>query len=194
MFDATVDIIETDRVIRYQILRDELPITFSEVLDLLADEPGFRNYFGRLLADAPFEGYRWETPGLAPQSAEQQFEFVLLNAPGFCSRKTDRRTYTCYFSDANDGVVIFPNLSGDATLIVPSPQADDDAYGHLAAFVRHAPKTQVDGLWRAVGQTVRERITKKPIWLSTAGGGVAWLHVRLDSSPKYYGHAPYRRR
>ncbi len=31
-----------------------------------------------------------------------------------------------------------------------------------------------------------------PLWLSTAGGGVAWLHVRLDSRPKYYGYSPYK--
>ena len=32
-----------------------------------------------------------------------------------------------------------------------------------------------------------------PTWVSTAGGGVAWLHVRLDSAPKYYTHRPYTR-
>jgi hypothetical protein len=31
-----------------------------------------------------------------------------------------------------------------------------------------------------------------PEWLSTAGAGVSWLHVRLDDRPKYYGYAPYR--
>jgi hypothetical protein len=31
-----------------------------------------------------------------------------------------------------------------------------------------------------------------PIWLSTAGDGIAWLHVRLDSRPKYYSYGPYR--
>ena len=36
------------------------------------------------------------------------------------------------------------------------------------------------------------RVGARPIWLSTAGHGVAWLHVRLDSRPKYYLHAPYR--
>ena len=30
-----------------------------------------------------------------------------------------------------------------------------------------------------------------PTWLSTAGMGVSWLHVRLDSQPKYYGFAAY---
>jgi len=28
--------------------------------------------------------------------------------------------------------------------------------------------------------------------LSTAGMGVYWLHVRLDTRPKYYQHTPYR--
>jgi Family of unknown function (DUF6940) len=30
-------------------------------------------------------------------------------------------------------------------------------------------------------------------FFSTAGAGVAWLHVRLDDRPKYYGYPPYRR-
>lgn len=31
------------------------------------------------------------------------------------------------------------------------------------------------------------------IWLSTAGISTAWLHVRLDSAPKYYQYAPFRK-
>jgi len=38
---------------------------------------------------------------------------------------------------------------------------------------------------------VRQRLGERRLWISTAGGGVAWLHVRLDSSPKYYGFRPY---
>ena len=30
------------------------------------------------------------------------------------------------------------------------------------------------------------------LWVSTSGLGVYWLHVRLDSYPKYYQHAPYK--
>ena len=37
------------------------------------------------------------------------------------------------------------------------------------------------------------RLGGKPVWLSTAGLGVGWLHVRLDDRPKYYRHAPYVR-
>ena len=36
------------------------------------------------------------------------------------------------------------------------------------------------------------RLGTAPVWLSTAGAGVSWLHVRLGDRPKYYGHAPYR--
>jgi hypothetical protein len=32
------------------------------------------------------------------------------------------------------------------------------------------------------------------MWLSTSGLGVAWLHIRLDSTPKYYQHQPYTSR
>lgn len=31
-----------------------------------------------------------------------------------------------------------------------------------------------------------------PVWISTSGLGVPWLHVRIDDRPKYYQHAPYR--
>ena len=66
------------------------------------------------------------------------------------------------------------------------------AYGHLAAFVRLAPEQQRQSLWQAVGEAMSRRICTKPVWLSTAGAGVSWLHVRLDDRPKYYGFGPYR--
>ena len=80
----------------------------------------------------------------------------------------------------------------EATLVVPSPRTDYDAYGHFASFLRHAPESQIDSFWLAIGRAVAEQMTDEPIWLSTAGGGVAWLHVRVDATPKYYGFGPYR--
>ena len=66
------------------------------------------------------------------------------------------------------------------------------AYGHLAAFVREAPQAQRHTLWQVVGAALDERIGVRPTWLSTSGLGVSWLHVRLDSRPKYYQYEPYR--
>jgi hypothetical protein len=90
-------------------------------------------------------------------------------------------------------VVVFANLGGDAILVAPTELAAASAYAQIGAFVRDAPPSQRDALWRAVGVAMLDRIGSRPVWLSTAGGGVAWLHVRLDDRPKYYGWAPYRR-
>lgn len=58
--------------------------------------------------------------------------------------------------------------------------------------MRQAPEPQKHALWQRVGAAMQRRLSAKPVWLSTAGAGVPWLHVRLDDRPKYYGHAPYR--
>ncbi|QDU19736.1 DUF6940 family protein [Urbifossiella limnaea] len=135
--------------------------------------------------------FRWETPSVTADTVSRPFEYVVLDTPGL-ARAADPEAFAEYFPRAADGVVEFTNLGGDAVLIAPSPVADRSAYGHLGAFVRHAPETQRDALWRAVGEAMARRIGAKPVWLSTAGAGVPWLHVRLDDRPKYYGFAPYR--
>lgn len=195
MFDATIDNIELERVTRYRLTCDGAQVTYSRVIDLWSSDTAFRSYFTTLLADSPFPAYRWETPALTETSAAQPFEFVLLNSSGFTSRKTDPTTYAEYFTDddTDHGIVSFANLRGDANLIVPSPRTADDAYGHLAAFIRLAPASQLDAFWRIIGTAAKSRVADTPIWISTAGGGVAWLHARLDSTPKYYGYSPYKR-
>ena len=92
----------------------------------------------------------------------------------------------------------FRNLSGDAFLIVPKPiprDKNDSFYGHLAAFARGAPGPQLDAFWKQVATQYLQELSlnrNKPLWLSTCGTGVAWLHVRLDSRPKYYSHSPFK--
>lgn len=194
MFVADTDEVESDRVTRYRLSDNRAPITYATVLNLWQSDSQFRDFLTTLLADSPFSAYRWETPAITRLTVDRPFEFVLINSPGFCDRQTDAKTYAQYFTDDDtvSGVIAFPNLRGDATLIVPSPRAPDTAYGHLAAFIRSAPKSQVDAIWRIIGMQIQSMLSDKPIWVSTAGGGVAWLHVRLDSRPKYYGHAPYK--
>lgn len=169
-------------------------LSYRRAIDHWKNNAAFRAEFNRLLADAPFEGFRWETPSLTAQTLERPFEFVLLDAASFASRRTDTRSFADHFDrdESDAGIVSFENLGRDALLVVPTPRTKDDVYGHLATFVRRAPETQIDALWQRVGDVMTERVGDKPIWLSTAGGGVAWLHVRLDSTPKYYSHAPYR--
>ena len=110
-------------------MRHAEALTYFDVLDLWQSDSDFRDYYTYLLADSPFAAYRWETPALTTINAAQPFQFVLLNSPGFSSRQTDQATYNSYFTtdDTDYGVVSFDNLSGDATLVVPSPRTDISA-------------------------------------------------------------------
>lgn len=194
MLDVSIDIVEPSRIMRYRLARDGVGLTYSEVLRLWRTDSEFRGDFTGLLAASPFSAFRWETPAVTCSTCNQLFEFVLIDAPRFADRTTDRRTFKDYFTsdDTQQGIVSFMSRGGDAQLIVPSPRTENEAYGHFAAFLRQAPMQQADALWIVVGTLMESRIGEKPLWLNTAGGGVAWLHVRLDSRPKYYGYAPYK--
>lgn len=168
------------------------PASYREVLKLLEQDAAFRDTLNQVLADAPFSAYRWETPPVSTATLDRPFEFVLLDNPSL-DRAPDTAAFSEHFDPAPvTGVVTFTNLGRDALMVVPCPVGPPTAYGHLAAFVRDAPEDQRHALWSAVGTAMRERVCNQALWLSTAGAGVSWLHVRIDERPKYYGHQPYR--
>ena len=180
------------RGLRFAVDRDAQPASFADVLRAWQDDAGFRSLFNAQLADAPYTAFRWETPPVTDTTIIRPFEFVLLDSPGL-ARHPDPEAFSEHFGAASEeGIVVFPNLGRDAIMVVPSPLTLHSDYGHLAAFVRKAPKAQWHALWRSVGQAMSRRMGSRPVWLSTAGGGVSWLHVRLDDRPKYYGYKPYR--
>ena len=148
-----------------------------------------RAFYSGFLASLEFGAFRWETPPISLDNAGVPFEFVVLDDPRLI-RKVDVSAFAAYFQPARD-VVSFNNLGGDATLVVPCPRGPEETYCHLASFLRGAPAEQCDELWRMVGEAMVRRVGEQPVWLSTAGMGVPWLHVRLDSRPKYYGYRPY---
>jgi hypothetical protein len=165
---------------------------YADVIEAWRSDAGFRSWFNAVLAGVSFSAFRWETPGVSTRTVTQQFEFVLLDSPDL-PRQPDPSAFNEHFrNNVEAQVLTFPNLGGDAIMVVPRPIGRDSAYGHIGTFVRSAPETQRDALWQAVGEAMIGRLGEKPVWLSTAGGGVSWLHVRLDDRPKYYGFAPYR--
>ena len=183
----------TDRGSRFTVDLDSRPATFAEVLRGWVEDEKFRSMFSVLLADSRFSAFRWETPPVTTATVRRHFEFVLLDSPAL-ARPANPRAFAQYFvGSSNPGVVVFPNIGRDAVMVVPSPIAAASCYAHLAAFVRGAPEWQQHALWRAVGEAMAARVGSKPLWLSTAGAGVSWVHVRLDDRPKYYGYVPYKR-
>ncbi len=166
-------------------------LTYDDVLHGWVEDAAFRSWFCDTLAAHPEEAFRWETPPVTASTLTRVFEFIVHASPELV-RRPDPSAFGESFVEHADGVSCFANLGGDARLVVPIPMAPHEAYGHLAAFVRKAPRAQTDALWRVVGQQMRAHVNTRPVWLSTAGAGVPWLHVRLDDRPKYYRYAPYR--
>jgi len=184
--------------------------------------------FANVLANAPMHAFFFETKGVTySNSHDTPFEFVLVESPflyQFADAEQDPHAFRSRFQECNNenhegsttqkvasvGCVFF-NPRGDSVLIAPmqivndmATTATNDMYGHLAAFVRRAPKYQVVQFWKLVMQTFVERLKSSAkekeedmpkddttVWLSTDGTGVAWLHVRLDPGPKYYDYKPY---
>lgn len=191
MWTARSEPLADARGVRFALGLDSHPGTFADVILGWQGDASFRSQFNELLAKTPFTAFRWETPPVTAATAKRPFEWVLLDSPGLGDRP-EPEAFADHFSRGQDTVVSFVNLGGDAILVVPCPVAEPSAYGHLAAFVRLAPEQQRQALWRSVGEAMARRIGVKPVWLSTAGAGVSWLHVRLDDRPKYYGYVPYR--
>ncbi len=177
--------------LRFELERAGHRASWADVIQAWRTSEGFRQFFGSMLAGTPYSAFRWETPAVASSTMGRPFECVLLDSPRL-DRRPDPKAFAEHFDDGGPSVVSFANLGRDAVMVVPRPEGNPIAYGHLAAFLRRGPPEQCDALWRMVGEAMKARICAKPVWLSTAGAGVAWLHVRLDDRPKYYGHGPYR--
>jgi len=192
MWSARTTRLPDGRTIRCSIDVGPSPISCGDLLDLWQSDANFRIFFMRMLGAVPFSAFRWETPAVTCATVNQPFECVLLDSPDLAIMP-DPVAFAAHFACAEAGGVIeFPNLGGDASLVAPCPVGPSSDYAHLAAFLRNAPVAQQHALWQTVAAALRRRLATKPVWLSAAGGGVAWLHLRLDDRPKYYVYAPYR--
>jgi len=192
MWQSIINSLETDLGQQVTLWQDDDPLSYQTVIHLWQQEPTFRQFFGETLAAAPFTAYFWETPPVTQATLSQIFEFVLIPSSALAQIRADPRAFQEHFDSAEVGVVTFANLGGDALLVAPTPLGDLAAYAHLATFMRQALPQQQQALWQRVGTVLAERVSDRPLWLSTSGLGVPWLHLRLDTRPKYYSYGPYR--
>lgn len=182
-------------------------VTWGGFLSLLgaADERGrrFREWYtGRLLAAdvSSRGGFFWECSPVARAMLDsQRFSFVLKAAPMLEIAAADPEPFSKHLQRARDGqhAIGFSNLSRDAMLVIPTQQQQAANYTHLFSFLRTASHAQIDGFWKQVAATSLEFLAARPspvadpMWLSTSGLGVSWLHVRCSSVPKYYSYKPF---
>ncbi len=180
-------------VCQYKITQNALPISFKKWIDEIQQSEEFVSFFVKILQESPYAAFFWEVKPTHAHQIETDFEFVLLNAPMLAKLRADTHSFQSYFT-SSDSIATFSNLGGDARLIVPAQITECANYVHLAVFVRQAPDTQVFDLWKRTGQEYERMINtdEKIKWLSTSGLGVHWLHIRIDSFPKYYQYQPYK--
>lgn len=183
------------RVRRTRLRAGTEALSWQQLLSLWQADADFRARFNRTLAEAPFAACFWETPAITRAGLTRPFEFVCVDAPSLVGIDADPHAFTGQFERHCDGDAIaeFTNLGGDARLVAPCPLQPDSCYAHLLSFVRTAPAAQRDAFWRRLGAALAHALGEAPLWLSTSGLGVYWLHARLDTRPKYYTYAPYRK-
>lgn len=192
MWTSVIEEVNGGRGIKVAVRENGKNVPHLRVLHLWQEDGGFRSFVTSGLMSLPYRAFRWETPAVTKATANRPFEYVVTDSPEL-SDNPDPDPFAKHFTaNPAEDVISFPNLGNDAVLVVPTPKGPRTAYGHLAAFLREAPDSQQHSLWKAIGKAMIGRLGEKPVWLSTAGAGVAWLHVRLDDRPKYYSYGPYR--
>jgi len=176
-------------------------LTWQDAIDGFSSRsPCLRILLSRVLKELPFDAFFWECPPVSGATRSTRlFEFVAIDAPGFAGRRVDEQSFGMHLNNLRGQPVskAFPNLSGDSILIAPAPAAENlQVYNHIGSFFRHAPPKQLDEQWQTLGSALEERLRKvgsqTNVWVSTEGSGVHWLHMRLDSQPKYYHYGAYR--
>ena len=105
------------------------------------------------------EAFYWELPPLTTATLDGDAEFVLIEAPLLARFPSERAPFDEHFRRApGEDVIVFPNLGGDAVMVVPCPRGPDEHYPHLAVFLRDADKQQVRALWRMTAQQLLRHV------------------------------------
>jgi hypothetical protein len=189
-------------------------LSFEKVISLMIDTESdvaaeFRHQLETILKVRDGDGMSqlfWECPPVTYETFESAvFEFVVLptssltHPPILMSEVHFADKLTASGAAGAAGAVAFTSLGGDATLVAPLPEkgAKDrgSMFTELQAFLEHGSDDQRKLWWKTLAETYTEGLKSgvgRKLWLSTHGGGVGYLHGRIDTRPKYYHYTPYK--
>lgn len=156
---------------------------WNQVVEQWRHDPSARHQQTQLILEAGGP-VLWETS--PSRTGREPFEQTLVPVPSFAGMRADPRAFGPKLVEPWNR---FSNLGGDAVLVCPGRSRADAA--HLAAFLATCSEAERHGLWIAVADAITAwwRTRDATLWVSTHGGAVPWLHVRLDQRPKYYRSA-----
>ena len=186
-----------NNAVRFRFLINGRRMTQFEAIDGLVNSPAIREAIRLVLVDPDLpESYFFECPPvLSLEDAHtKDFEFVIIPAPELENCGPARPDM---FSEHFLGLapfVAFLSLNKDSVLVSPKPSPENLSFGqHLCSYMRNVSAEEGGQFLEYVGKSLLETAKSKKVYLSTSGLGVYWLHMRLDSKPKYYHHLPYRK-
>lgn len=181
----------SDQNFKFTIYEGEHILSNQDFLNKLKFSELFRNWYSNMLANSGFDAFLWENRPFNSETLSKPYECNIVRSTYLEAQPPDRTTFRDYF-DIKKEVVSFMNLGNDALLIAPVPSGSGDDFAHLGRFLRNAPGIRIDSFWSTVADATLKRISQKPVWLSTSGLGVFWLHARIDTCPKYYQTEEYK--
>lgn len=163
-------------------------LTWDHIATLLVQSPPFRCLWNQTWAELPRD-FMWKPVPIHPSFVTDYPFFVAIAPSSF--RPADPSAYRSHLNrlPPDQKIAVFPNLSGDAQLVVPEATG---AYGHMRAFCQLAPQPLWDSVWQQVGVIAQDAIVNQSsVWCNTHGHGVPWMHVRFDPTHKYPAFPPY---
>lgn len=178
--------------IRFNIIAQEHPMSFQDVFEAWEHQPEFSQFYVSAVKGLGYSAFYWEHPALNQNLLHQSYECIILRSQPLERLAINERAFKNYIYSSKQ-VADFMNLGKNARLVIPTKKSDAEIYNHFGKFIRLAEDGQILALFKRVGKVVQEEIKKQDyIWLNTAGLGVIWLHVRMDTRPKYYKTTEYK--
>lgn len=171
-------------------------LTNKDVLDLWGQGSvsSFSSFFSAKLAMAGGRTFYWESHKIVASTLGAMYECVVIRDNAL-NKPADPTPFDEHFRNASDDVVAFDNKSVPVTRLVsvkPQHGTPNAAFAYIGTFVHDAPSHLIPALWQRVSQEAHNVLNNHAkVFISTHGGSVPWLHVRVGHEPKYYQYTPY---
>jgi len=182
-----------EEVFIFQFTKNGKPFTWKDFIKITKEKDrGFISKLKEAILSTELKTIFFNCPPLTSSILEEKFEMAILEAPGLDGIRTDMYTFEKNLRN-KDLVASFENLGGDALMVCPVPLEGQNKqiYSSLGPFIHGAPMEQQIAFWGDVGSGLSELVNNRTCWLNTEGSGVHFLHMRIDSRPKYYHYLEF---
>lgn len=178
--------------IRFRITENHKTLSFRDVFELWQNNPEFVQFYQNVLSGLGFTAFCWEHPVLTLSLLDQKYECTLQKSALLDQLPVNEKAFKSH--NLQEALAVdFLNLGKDARLVIPTKKSNKEIYNHFGKFLKFDQNQQVEAVFKKTGSTVVNELEKHPnIWLNTAGLGVIWLHIRMDTKPKYYKTKAYK--